>query len=347
MKSDGKAVIPVGGVTTESTVVFQAKLDDPDGKKVKLQIELRKLAEYGGQFLGRFTQEGDLVPCGGEAIAAAYGLVNDVYHWQARTVNEKGQASDWVSFGGNPESDADLRVRIDEPPIASFTYTPKIPVAGQATQFDASESKDPDGGSIVSYVWDFGDGQSITTVEPQVSYTYPSAADYALVLTVRDDEGSEDQCSREVYVLDGGLVQALENLVNKTNDGLGHIVVDAIPLMDALDYFNQNVDQAATEVVVVGVEDILLTGAEAGLGAIVDKEAAELALKSTVVAMTKTLTSFLADVTGITSGAINDYLSQKLESKTPSSTWLLPALQKKRDDKHQSLTNGETFFLRP
>ena len=37
-------------------------------------------------------------------------LGNGIYHWQARAVDGSGVASGWVSFGGNPESEADFQV---------------------------------------------------------------------------------------------------------------------------------------------------------------------------------------------------------------------------------------------
>ena len=43
-------------------------------------------------------------------------------------------------------------------PTASFVFSPASPVVGQSVQFDASPSVVPQGRSIVSYVWNWGDG---------------------------------------------------------------------------------------------------------------------------------------------------------------------------------------------
>jgi len=129
-KPDGQTEISVGGTTNEPTVVFKAstKLPPPIwgeippnessnvfgmslvGNKVKLQIELRRLDEYNGQFLNSFTQESIFVDAGSQATIAVYGLINGNYHWQARTVDESGIASDWVQFGGNAISQPDFTV---------------------------------------------------------------------------------------------------------------------------------------------------------------------------------------------------------------------------------------------
>nr|BAL58607.1 hypothetical protein HGMM_OP2C157 [Candidatus Acetothermum autotrophicum] len=53
-------------------------------------------------------------------------------------------------------------------------------------QFSSAASKDPDG-SIVSYTWDFGDGEKST--EPNPTYTYSEPGIYEVTLTVTDDHG--------------------------------------------------------------------------------------------------------------------------------------------------------------
>ncbi|MFI7677922.1 PKD domain-containing protein [Actinophytocola sp. NPDC049390] len=78
-------------------------------------------------------------------------------------------------------------------PVASFTADCSATEASCA--FDASASSDPDG-SVVSYGWDFGDGQSGSGVGP--SHTYAEVGDYSVVLTVTDDDGKTDTVSRRV-----------------------------------------------------------------------------------------------------------------------------------------------------
>ncbi|HUW84930.1 MAG TPA: PKD domain-containing protein, partial [Phycisphaerae bacterium] len=66
------------------------------------------------------------------------------------------------------------------------------PLAGQApltVLFDGSGSSDGDG-EVVSYVWQFGDGQSAGG--PVVEHTYPNEGDYSATLTVIDDGGASN-----------------------------------------------------------------------------------------------------------------------------------------------------------
>ena len=75
-------------------------------------------------------------------------------------------------------------------PVAAITTSTPSGEAPFAVSFDGRSSSDPDGGSIVSWDWDFGDGNrdsgSLTT------NVYVAAGTYTAVLTVTDDEGETD-----------------------------------------------------------------------------------------------------------------------------------------------------------
>ena len=62
-------------------------------------------------------------------------------------------------------------------------------VAGTPVTFDGSGSSDPDG-TIATYAWDFGDGNTGSGVDP--SHTYATADNYVVTLTVTDDDGVSD-----------------------------------------------------------------------------------------------------------------------------------------------------------
>lgn len=73
-------------------------------------------------------------------------------------------------------------------PVADFTFWPEVGVVDKPVIFDASASYDPDG-SIVSYMWDFGDGNTTTISTPIIQHSYNDSRDYAVSLTVEDSDG--------------------------------------------------------------------------------------------------------------------------------------------------------------
>jgi PKD repeat protein len=66
--------------------------------------------------------------------------------------------------------------------------------------FSATGSNDPDG-TIVSYAWDFGDGN--TASGENVSNTYLQRGVYIAVLTVTDDQGLTSTAQIEIRVFKG------------------------------------------------------------------------------------------------------------------------------------------------
>ncbi|MCA8959282.1 MAG: PKD domain-containing protein [Planctomycetes bacterium] len=74
-------------------------------------------------------------------------------------------------------------------PAPSFTHVPDRPVGltFETFTFDASATSDPDGDTIVSYAWDFGDGNTATGITTSHSYSLPAAR--TIRLTTTDSEG--------------------------------------------------------------------------------------------------------------------------------------------------------------
>ncbi len=84
-------------------------------------------------------------------------------------------------------------------PTATFTYSPTYPSEGQTVTFDASPSN-PNGGVIISYTWDFGDGNITTATEPTTIHVYGTAGNYTATLTVTDSEGLSNSQSEFIKV---------------------------------------------------------------------------------------------------------------------------------------------------
>jgi len=109
-------------------------------------------------------------------------------------------------------SDHEATVRIDadgdgtfernvtlKQPVASFVYSPENPVVNQTITFNASSSYDPDG-TIVSYEWDFGDGNVTNTTYEILKHSYSEAGSYDVTLTVTDNDGVTNSTTKTITV---------------------------------------------------------------------------------------------------------------------------------------------------
>lgn len=96
----------------------------------------------------------------------------------------------------------------DQPPKATFFYTPVAPIyAGRSSvSFNALGSSDTDG-HVVSYVWDFGDGTTPETrSDPTIQHVFRATGArcldvvYGVSLVVSDDRGGIGVVSTPVTV---------------------------------------------------------------------------------------------------------------------------------------------------
>jgi len=91
---------------------------------------------------------------------------------------------------------------VPNPPMASFVFSPDEPMVADTVTFDASASNDPDG-TIVSYAWDFGDGNTTTTADPIITHVYTLSGIYNVTLTVTDNYGLTDTAADVITVSTG------------------------------------------------------------------------------------------------------------------------------------------------
>jgi len=104
-----------------------------------------------------------------------------------------------ISGGAGAKDNYPLITRVNEPPIADFTYSPEDPFVDETITFDASNSTDPDG-MITNYEWDFGDGNITNTADEMITHSYSSAGDYDVILTVTDNGGAIDSMSETITI---------------------------------------------------------------------------------------------------------------------------------------------------
>jgi PKD repeat protein len=86
----------------------------------------------------------------------------------------------------------------NQPPVAGVNAAPQSGARPLVVAFSSASSVDPDG-TIVSYAWNFGDGNTSTAANP--THTYTTAGTFTATLTVTDDNGATDTDSVLITVV--------------------------------------------------------------------------------------------------------------------------------------------------
>jgi len=154
---------------TFETVIFNASCSyDPDGVIVK----------YEWDWEGDFTYDFN---AGTNPIATHAYPVHGIYHPRLRVTDDEGL-----------KDEINTTILVRGHPVANFTWTPLNPTVYQTVNFDASAST-PDGGYIVNYTWNFGDGSlPVTENDPYATHVYTNPGTYNVTLTVNDSEDKSD-----------------------------------------------------------------------------------------------------------------------------------------------------------
>jgi len=111
-----------------------------------------------------------------------------------------------VTDNHGAEASASQAIQVAQAAItASFVANPTSGESPLSVDFDASGSFDP-GGESITYAWSFGDGS--TGVGVVARHTYYTAGIYAVLLTVRNERGDEDQAIATIAVSEASQVSS-------------------------------------------------------------------------------------------------------------------------------------------
>lgn len=113
-------------------------------------------------------------------------------------------------------------VRTNAAPTASFTATCTF----LRCELDATASADSDG-SLTTYVWDFGDGQSDTTTGASTTHAYGTAGPYVVTLTVTDNDGGTGSATVGVAPVAARPIAAVGSTANQGNVSTPNTTVPA------------------------------------------------------------------------------------------------------------------------
>lgn len=119
-----------------------------------------------------------ITPDGKSAYVAIYKT------GEVRQINLQTDQVTGVPIPVAAEGPFPLAITPDQSPTAAFT--PPAAILFKPTAFSGAGSADPDG-TISSYAWAFGDGATGAGVE--TTHTYATASEYAVKLSVVDNEG--------------------------------------------------------------------------------------------------------------------------------------------------------------
>jgi PKD repeat protein len=122
------------------------------------------------------------------ATIDASGLATDVTSGQSTTISAKQ---------GSITGSTTLTVTLGAGPTAVITASPKSGTAALTVALSGASSTDPSG-TITSYAWNFGDGQTSTLVSP--SHTYSVVGTYTVSLTVTDNGGRQGSTTTSITV---------------------------------------------------------------------------------------------------------------------------------------------------
>jgi murein DD-endopeptidase MepM/ murein hydrolase activator NlpD len=191
-RSDGITAIGEGAAIRENTVVFKATVSDPNGGRVRLEIELRQVTEL---FNGTPTWDSGLVRSGTQVSWTRGGLVDARYKWRYRVVDEEGLASPWVEFGQAGNTD----FIVDRTPP---TVPGNLRVTGSThTRIDIAWNPSTDNLSGIASYRIYRDGQLIATV-PGTQTTFRDTnvgalQRYCYRVSAADRAGNESAQSNE------------------------------------------------------------------------------------------------------------------------------------------------------
>ncbi|WP_049984764.1 PKD domain-containing protein [Halobellus rufus] len=198
---------------TETITVSQAPQPDPAEFQLSA-LDVESPVEQGTDAAVTATVEN----VGGESGTQTVALDVDGSEVDSQSVTIDGDSSQQVSFdvdtSGLSVGDHDVTLSTDDdsasatltvneappdnqPPSAAFDVSPADPETDETVTFDAAASSDADG-SIASYEWDFGDGETATG--ETATHSYETAGDYTVELTVTDDDGATDTATETVTV---------------------------------------------------------------------------------------------------------------------------------------------------
>lgn len=135
----------------------------------------------------------ETAPTAGSSYAVGLGELtyNVTYYWRVRVQSSNDEWSEWGEIGINGESNS-FRTPLHAPPVCNFSTNPSTPIPNSPTKF-TDLTTTSGGATVVQWSWNFGDGQTLTGVNPEThqnpEHTYATEAQFIIRLDAVDSDG--------------------------------------------------------------------------------------------------------------------------------------------------------------
>ncbi|MDX8366275.1 collagenase [Cytobacillus sp. IB215665] len=194
---------------------------------ITAEINLNNVTQniYTADFFNTYTLSGEYVGGTSYGEMEDFQNMNDIVNQVIIDLSRTGQWSGYetltayfvnhrVNASGQYEYDVVFHGKYtgnstNSNPIAIISGNSQL-IVGETVQFYSTDSYDSDG-SIVSFQWDFGDGNTSARENP--THLYTEAGIFTVQLIVRDNEGATDSISMTVNVnnASGALIESEPN----------------------------------------------------------------------------------------------------------------------------------------
>ena len=179
--------VAVANVTVSATEVLQGDLVNITAtvKNEGGQTETLTVTSYANSTAIGDQTVTDLAPEAEIALTFSWNTT-EVYVGSYIIKAEASVVENETDTADNVYVDGTVEVILEYPPVAVVT-APTEGYVFEEIAFRGADSYDPDGGVIVGWLWDFGDGTISTEQNPL--HTYTMIGTYEVTLVVTDDEG--------------------------------------------------------------------------------------------------------------------------------------------------------------
>ncbi|KAF5428905.1 PKD repeat-containing protein [Candidatus Methanophagaceae archaeon] len=160
---------PTSGYTS-TLYRYSTSTEDPEGD------DMRHTFDWGDGT----TSETEFVKSGERIVQSHAWIEPCEYRIRVRATDDHGASSRW-----SKTVVMNTRSSERQPPTAIMSATPTEINEGESISFSAEASRDTDG-ELVSYDWDFGDGDTSTGLNVEHAYTH--SGHYTASLTVTDND---------------------------------------------------------------------------------------------------------------------------------------------------------------